>query len=370
MKMTILFACISVATLFTKLASADDTTETRLLEFEYWSPSHQLSQCEGDCDSDADCKSYLVCWHNDAYDVPPGCHGEVVAAADYCVLEANIPDPTPEPTPEPTRDLDLESEVAMQCQSNYNLGTFANAVLCAAEALETSECDTSDGVSIMWDDAYSVNEPSWGCRCCRRDAVLSDHTIWSLMTYALPEDHDPTPEPTEQPTFALVLESEAAEQCQSNYNLGTFSNSKGCASAAVTTDECDTSDGINIMWHDGYSVLNSAWGCRCCRADAVYSDHDIWTLMTYEMIPIAINDAQPMAFGEWLANGVQFLKIPDRVPTLFVLAVAISVLAAVAVVRCCRWKMAQKPYKTEGTELFGDVIASDVDTEVDQPNGA
>jgi len=46
-----------------------------------------LLECEGDCDSDADCHGNLVCWHRDGWDdlVPPGCRGDVHGRLyDYC----------------------------------------------------------------------------------------------------------------------------------------------------------------------------------------------------------------------------------------------------------------------------------------------
>jgi len=37
-------------------------------------PTVKLGQCEGDCDSDADCKKGLVCYHRDtSADLVPGC---------------------------------------------------------------------------------------------------------------------------------------------------------------------------------------------------------------------------------------------------------------------------------------------------------
>ena len=41
--------------------------------------------CEGDCDTDGDCKAGLRCFHR-AFESVPGCSGEGVAGADYCIL--------------------------------------------------------------------------------------------------------------------------------------------------------------------------------------------------------------------------------------------------------------------------------------------
>ena len=42
-------------------------------------------RCEGDCDSNSDCKAGLRCFHR-AFESVPGCSGEGVAGADYCIL--------------------------------------------------------------------------------------------------------------------------------------------------------------------------------------------------------------------------------------------------------------------------------------------
>ena len=81
-------------------------------------------------------------------------------------------------------DWTLWSETSNQCQPNYDLGTFSNAVQCAAAAIETSRCGAEDGtVSIMWNDYWSSSHESWGCRCCESDSSYSDHGVWTLMTY-------------------------------------------------------------------------------------------------------------------------------------------------------------------------------------------
>jgi hypothetical protein len=45
---------------------------------------YPLKRCEGDCDSDADCESNLVCRQRSAYEVVPGCQGLGAEAFDYC----------------------------------------------------------------------------------------------------------------------------------------------------------------------------------------------------------------------------------------------------------------------------------------------
>jgi len=274
--MAVLFTAIWVMSLLVNLASAG--TE---LEYLYQEPEHKLARCQGDCDVDDDCQSYLVCWHQDAWVVAPGCHGEVTyPGADYCVLPG---------------------------------------------------------------DYYTFS---------------------------------PTINPTPYPTLNLVLESVTAEDCDSSYELGVFSSAAACATWALFTDECDVSgDTFSIMWHDQYSTYSSAWGCHCCRSDAVITESPSWswTLRTYSnpnsdiAVEAMSGDDEPLTFGNWLWDGVRFLEIPDKVPTLFVLAVVLLVVAAVAAVRCSQSARAQKPYKRVS---FGDATASDVETDVDQAIGA
>mmetsp|Transcript_24032 Transcript_24032/g.41177 ORF Transcript_24032/g.41177 Transcript_24032/m.41177 type:complete len:507 (+) Transcript_24032:325-1845(+) len=75
-----------------------------------------LKLCEGDCDSDDDCASNLVCGQRNGYDVVPGCRGMGRKNADYCQnrevqldveIEASAaidlaPNVTPPPTNKPT----------------------------------------------------------------------------------------------------------------------------------------------------------------------------------------------------------------------------------------------------------------------------
>lgn len=49
------------------------------------SPSAKLDKCEGDCDSDNDCLNGLKCWQRDTGEgIPPGCGGDPKEDYDYC----------------------------------------------------------------------------------------------------------------------------------------------------------------------------------------------------------------------------------------------------------------------------------------------
>jgi len=66
------------------------------------------------------------------------------------------------------------------CENNYNLGTFDCPIDCARKAHDTPECSGSN--RIIFDDYYSTNHASWGCRCCK-DNVYQTHGIWELYEY-------------------------------------------------------------------------------------------------------------------------------------------------------------------------------------------
>jgi len=160
------------------------------------------------------------------------------------------------------------SDNAMDCHGNQYLGTFQEPEQCAAAALSTDACGAEDGTfSILWSDYYSVYAPSWGCRCCLPGASFGENSNWELKTYHHAE---------------WKLKSATAEQCQGNYNLGTFENAEQCAAIALQTSVCDTEDSVDIMWDDYYSVHQSSWGCRCCKSGSTKSSHSIWTLNSYE----------------------------------------------------------------------------------------
>ena len=47
-----------------------------------------MRQCQGDCDSDSDCKDGMVCFHREAGGGVPGCAGNPNSnIADYCIRE-------------------------------------------------------------------------------------------------------------------------------------------------------------------------------------------------------------------------------------------------------------------------------------------
>jgi hypothetical protein len=50
-----------------------------------WSPTHALEHCHGDCDADSDCRSGLFCYQRRGGDALPHCAGMPLGGMDYCV---------------------------------------------------------------------------------------------------------------------------------------------------------------------------------------------------------------------------------------------------------------------------------------------
>jgi len=58
-----------------------------------------LGECQGDCDNDLECEQGLVCLQrNSAESLVPGCDGDVMTEADYCVQKENANEETMVPT--------------------------------------------------------------------------------------------------------------------------------------------------------------------------------------------------------------------------------------------------------------------------------
>jgi hypothetical protein len=47
-------------------------------------PSTLLGECKGDCDTDADCKGALACFHRNGLEPITGCAGQGQTSYDYC----------------------------------------------------------------------------------------------------------------------------------------------------------------------------------------------------------------------------------------------------------------------------------------------
>merc|ERR1719461_1674218 len=69
-----------------------------------------LGLCQGDCDSDDECKGHLTCFFNGEGDanIPEGCGGTAGYGIDYCYDTAPTMKPTADPTTDPTAEPTTE----------------------------------------------------------------------------------------------------------------------------------------------------------------------------------------------------------------------------------------------------------------------
>jgi hypothetical protein len=70
--------------------------------------TYGLAQCEGDCDSDDDCRGQLSCFQNNGGVTPPGCSGSVTWEMDYCYNPASGTQTTTTPAPTTSEPKTLE----------------------------------------------------------------------------------------------------------------------------------------------------------------------------------------------------------------------------------------------------------------------
>ena len=92
------------------------------LNFIDWSPWQLLGECEGDCDSDSDCASGLVCFHrySSSDPIPPGCRGSPSLDEDYC-YDASTKEPSPIPSTS-SQPSQLPSMIPTEyCSHHHNI---------------------------------------------------------------------------------------------------------------------------------------------------------------------------------------------------------------------------------------------------------
>jgi len=120
-------------------------------------PSGSYDLCQGDCDSDADCKNNLHCFKRDGFAPVPGCDGLGTSNYDYCIL--------PPPPPAPWQEIffdDFESgtwngwsdggddATLISNANNAHSGTYALRIQddTASSTVTSSEIDTTSFSTI------------------------------------------------------------------------------------------------------------------------------------------------------------------------------------------------------------------------------
>jgi len=83
--------------------------------------SFPLGECEGDCDSNGDCQSGLICHKRSKYGpIPQGCSGSKASRTDYCVEPTVAPVPSPQKPPSgrlPLGECEGDCDTNGDCQS-------------------------------------------------------------------------------------------------------------------------------------------------------------------------------------------------------------------------------------------------------------
>jgi len=127
-----------------------------------------MALCQGDCDTDADCASGLVCFQRSGFTAVPGCSGQGTEGWDYCVTPFLDSSPGVNPTPAGVGtlglcegDCDRDSDCASGLVCHQRSG-FTAVPGCDGEGTEgwdycvQPSLDSSPGVSGTAGTAHSV----------------------------------------------------------------------------------------------------------------------------------------------------------------------------------------------------------------------
>mmetsp|Transcript_17971 Transcript_17971/g.40829 ORF Transcript_17971/g.40829 Transcript_17971/m.40829 type:complete len:660 (-) Transcript_17971:143-2122(-) len=183
-------------------------------------PNRLLGQCEGDCDTDADCKPHLTCFRRSMfYTHVPGCKrgGDDYIQMDVCYLPFPSTQPTKAPTHRPTKSpkpTDAPSSSPTDYPEIEYVGNPAdNLGLCQGDCDEDVDC-RGDLVCFQRD---SRRDPIPGCLVEGDDRRRSFDVCVQIMPSASPtrsavptdlpttsrptRSKEPTPDPTARPTY-------------------------------------------------------------------------------------------------------------------------------------------------------------------------
>lgn len=152
-----------------------------------WSSTFPLGQCEGDCDTDSDCKGNLICFQRNEYDEVPSCLGNDWSRTDYCIPPTSTtPPPTPSPSPPPTPNTKADNK----SNANLRFGTTFPLGRCEGDCDSNSHCQ--DGL-VCFQRNNNIAVP--GCQ-----GGVHDHT---LTDYCIPSEAFPSVSPENNPGAIL-----------------------------------------------------------------------------------------------------------------------------------------------------------------------
>jgi len=301
---------------FTATHSEPTTTGNPSLEDKRWTPATPLGECTGNCNDDDDCSGSLVCWDTGSNrEVPvPGCSGTSTENWDYCV------------------DSELAEEWYTPLECEYG---SEDILLYECQG----DCDSDDHCAGRLECLDWSNHAPPQCTPVGRASSLCSYCYDPL--WGTDETGAPTSAPTGIPDGYQWLESiDYAGQIE--YLLGE------CQGSCWKDSDCEGE----------LACTGSTYVPGGCQGDTVegykYCYDPEWTDPAEE----------EMTFISWLDDGSQFFKLPDKLPTVDVVTVAVLLFVAFSLHRCWCWKKEQKSYKRA---VFEDSMDSDTDIEVAQP---
>jgi hypothetical protein len=127
--------------------------------------NYKCGQCEGDCDSDSDCLSGLICFQRLGSEAVPGCTGEGGARdliqKDYCIDPNDLGD-TIAPTAQPTTEMAVlrggPYEYSLRYHIDQNCSVATPCEKCTGWC--SSDADCASGLSCY---IRVGNQPITGC---------------------------------------------------------------------------------------------------------------------------------------------------------------------------------------------------------------
>lgn len=154
-----------------------------------------LGLCEGTCNSNDECEGDLICLQRRDDEAVPGCEGDGVSGANYCVKSLNekAPSPTQKPTPKPTGKPTPNPTPRSPTGSNKlaDIGKDPGYPLGMCEGDCDSDQHCAGGLKCFMRDEYEPVPGCWGRGYKGRD-YCTDPSL-PILT------EKPTARPTQAP---------------------------------------------------------------------------------------------------------------------------------------------------------------------------
>ena len=237
--------------------------------------------CEGDCDSDLDCDSGLVCFQRIGLEDVPGCEGEGIPEFDYCITKQELNDVGRSGTSLGLCQGDCDSDSdclpglrCMQRSGNEPIPHCSGTAIygwdyCVSDKTETPSAAPSlfhsDSPSLMPSEVFS-NVPS-----------LSPSKITASPS------HGPTRRPTRKPTVPKPTQPLDPNNCTPCSDTPTpWMDGRGLTCSTKTRLQCEIPSGRNhAYWVENKFCQNTCFekgygyaGDNCCPEDYEFQNND------------------------------------------------------------------------------------------------